>query len=201
MTEACGCGLTYQAFRAVRVADYADAYHQIAWTRERTTRSAVLRHWARIKREDWAYHLDTCGLDATDGPLPEEGDASFDVASFAPAPDDGWDEWGGEPMTPPVAPECPERHESAPDAPEATPAPQKATEPALAPPRALCDRCSHGGKLRARRVRWLRNGRNAVGRGAGRSAAWLGSASVAVVPKVRGPPRAKTREPWNHGAK
>lgn len=204
VTDRCECGLTYQAFRSIRVADYGDAYHQIAWTREHVSRTAVLRHWAQMKREDWAYHVDTCGWGESDGPLPVEGDASFDVASFAPSPDDGWDEWGGDPLP---APGCPTSPESTQDTPKAV---QTPGEPAgarvvrVAPRPLTCDRSSRGRAIHRGHVRWVRCDGNAVG-GVPRSAArGMGeSGRGPVLPSVRGPPGSGHRPPasWNHGPK
>lgn len=61
--EACNrCGAVYDKFRGT-VRDFKEAYHQIAWTQPHVSRSAVLRHWAACKREEWAHHLDTCDPD------------------------------------------------------------------------------------------------------------------------------------------
>lgn len=191
--ERCHCGLTYQAFRSVRVSDYGDAYHQIAWTRERTSRTAVLRHWAKMKREDWAYHVETCGLGADDGPLPTEGDASFDVASLAPC--DGWDEWGGDPIPgvgPARPPECPQTDGSPLDTPEAV---QPMAEPVggslarLAQRPSLCDRLDRGRALHPGILR-LRNGGSLLGGRGRRTAEWVGrNPRRPDLPRVRGPPR------------
>lgn len=197
--DRCECGLTYQAFRSIRVADYGDAYHQIAWTREHVTRTAVLRHWARMKREDWAYHVDTCGFGETDGPLPEEGDASFDVASFDAPPSDGWDEWGGDPLHEECASAalgCPESPASPPELPNDVRTPERATAASvagLARCQAPCDPRPHGRVLCSRGLRWVRPDRNGLDRGQ-RTPRWLdGTGRRGLLPRVRGPP--------NHGRK
>ena len=61
--EACPhCGTTYGAFRCYTIANYSDAYHQIAWTREHApSRRAVLSHWAACKGTDWREHVAHCG--------------------------------------------------------------------------------------------------------------------------------------------
>ncbi len=98
MAETCVCGLTYDRFRSERVGSYSDAYHHIAWTREHTSRSAVLAHWARCKRGDWTAHVEACSelahAAAEAAAMAEpEGDASFDPSAWdAPA----FDEWGGD---------------------------------------------------------------------------------------------------------
>jgi len=69
------CGLTYARFRCATIRTFADAYHQIAWTRAHTSKTAVLAHWGRCKREEWANHVDTCGT-------PVEPCGDFDAADF-----------------------------------------------------------------------------------------------------------------------
>ena len=87
-SEACACGLTYDRFRCASVASYKDAYHQIAWGRERTSRKAVLAFYAAAKREDWRMHLDTCEA--------REDDVSFDFGFNAA--DDSDIDFGGAPI-------------------------------------------------------------------------------------------------------
>jgi hypothetical protein len=81
--EACDrCDLVYDKFRGT-VRDFKDAYHQIAWTQPHTSRTAVLRHWAACKRDEWAHHLDTCGLE------PEEEEEDIDPTEFLDGVFDG----------------------------------------------------------------------------------------------------------------
>lgn len=131
---ACPCGATYAGFRAERIRSYADAYHEIAWTREHTSRAAVLRHWAASKAAEWARHLEVCAWEAEaaveSGPLPEDGDATFDVAALAFDP--VCDEWGGEPLAP-TAPEPPA--ETAPARPQAAPGTRRAPRTPIGRPR------------------------------------------------------------------
>jgi len=77
-TEACErCDLVYDKFRGT-VRDFKEAYHQIAWTQPHTSRTAVLRHWAACKRDEWAHHLDTCGLE----PEYDEDEEDIDPTEF-----------------------------------------------------------------------------------------------------------------------
>ena len=70
------CGMTYKRFRCATIASFGDAYHQIAWTREHTSRGSVLAHWGRCKREEWAHHVDTCR------PLVAVVEWDFDPSDF-----------------------------------------------------------------------------------------------------------------------
>jgi hypothetical protein len=58
------CDLTYRDFRSGWT--YKDAYEHLAWGRESQWspgRRAVLRHMAKLKRDEWEQHQTACATD------------------------------------------------------------------------------------------------------------------------------------------
>lgn len=78
MVETCHCGKTYEAFRCT--VSFAEAYQQVAYSDHRThvSRATVLRQLARVKRQEWAYHQETCDTWPADA-------TAFDFGANAPA--------------------------------------------------------------------------------------------------------------------
>lgn len=76
----CSCGLSYDAFRCGYT--YRDAYHEVAWSREHTSRKAVLGHLGRVKRQEWQRHLDCCGLEVEVGEFGDTALADLMAAEF-----------------------------------------------------------------------------------------------------------------------